>query len=114
MVRHHLKHLSKDLFFHCKFNKIILFFFLSFQKFRFKSPLIQNLLNKARNTKSTDNLTQSSMTTSQIVNENVVDEDAVVTTVQSTTGTNLSDDDDNDDQQDSEVNNTSNGYNVSP
>ena len=26
---------------------------------RFKSPLIQNLLNKARSTRSTDNLTQS-------------------------------------------------------
>ncbi|CAF3988289.1 unnamed protein product, partial [Adineta steineri] len=41
---------------------------------KFKSPLIQSLLNKARNTRSTDNLIQTSMTASQIMTESMIDE----------------------------------------
>ncbi|CAF3376041.1 unnamed protein product [Rotaria sp. Silwood1] len=84
-----------------------------------KSSLIQSLLNKARNTKSSDNLIQSNMTTSQVMNESLIDEE--ITTVQSTTRSDLSDDNDNDDdddddddQQDSGINNTTNGHNDSP
>ncbi|CAF1096861.1 unnamed protein product [Adineta steineri] len=66
---------------------------------KFKSPLIQSLLNKARNTRSTDNLTQSTMTTSQLLIEDP--------TTTSTSQTNLFDDDD---QQDSGINNTPNGH----
>ncbi|CAF0833826.1 unnamed protein product [Rotaria sordida] len=80
---------------------------------KFKSPLIQSLLNKARNTKSTDNLIQSNMTTSQIMNESMVDEET--TTIESTTQSDLSDNDENDDdQQDSEINNITNGHGGSP
>ena len=76
-------------------------------KFRFKSPLIQSLLNKARNTRSTDNLTQSNMTTSQITTENEVDDGTTATTVR--TGSS-----DDEDQQDSGINNTTNGHSDSP
>jgi hypothetical protein len=53
---------------------------------KFKSPLIQSLLNKARNTRSTDNLVQTSMTASQIM----VDESQTAAK-----STDLSDDDHN-------------------
>ncbi|CAF2399776.1 unnamed protein product [Rotaria sp. Silwood2] len=81
---------------------------------KFKSPLIQSLLNKARSTKSSDNLIQSNMTTSQIMNESLIDEETA--TIQSTTRSDLSDDDDDDDndQQDSGINNTTNGHSDSP
>jgi hypothetical protein len=74
---------------------------------KFKSPLIQSLLNKARMTKSTDNLTQSSMTTSQITAENEVDEG--IPTITGRTGSS-----DDEDQQDSGINNTTNGHSDSP
>ncbi|CAF4254044.1 unnamed protein product, partial [Rotaria sp. Silwood2] len=72
---------------------------------KFKSPLIQSLLNKARNTRSTDNLSQTSMTASQIMTESMVDEST--TAVKSTTPTDLSDDDH---QENSNINNTTNGH----
>ncbi|UJR36390.1 hypothetical protein I4U23_029114 [Adineta vaga] len=80
---------------------------------KFKSPLIQSLLNKARNTRSTDNLAQSTMTTSQLMTESMID------TNQSTlVRTDLSDNDDGDDdgteQHDSDINNTVNGHSDSP
>ncbi|CAF1645240.1 unnamed protein product [Rotaria magnacalcarata] len=76
---------------------------------KFKSPLIQNLLNKARNTQSVDNLTQSNMTTSQIMDESMADGETV--TIQSPMRSDTSDDDD---QQDSEIDNTTNGHSDSP
>jgi len=70
---------------------------------KFKSPLIQSLLERARNSRSTDNLSQSNMTTSQIQDE--------IDTHQ-TIQISLSDDDD--DQHDSGINNTLNGHTDSP
>ncbi|CAF3909537.1 unnamed protein product, partial [Adineta steineri] len=67
--------------------------------YRFKSPLIQSLLNKARNTRSTDNLIQTSMTESMI--------DESITAVKSSIPTNLSDDDH---QENSRLNNTTNDH----
>jgi hypothetical protein len=58
-------------------------------------------------TKSTDNLTQSSMTTSQITAENEVDEG--IPTITGRTGSS-----DDEDQQDSGINNTTNGHSDSP
>lgn len=46
---------------------------------KFKSPLIQSLLNKARSTRSTDNLIQTSLTSSQILTESIIDETLVMT-----------------------------------
>lgn len=46
---------------------------------KFKSPLIQSLLNKARSTRSTDNLIQTSMTSSQIMTESIIDETLTMT-----------------------------------
>lgn len=71
--------------------------------YRFKSPLLQSLLNKARNTRSTDNLSQTSMTASQIMTESMMDELSNAT--KSTTSTNLYDDDQN-----STRNNSTNGH----
>ncbi|CAF5201963.1 unnamed protein product [Rotaria magnacalcarata] len=73
---------------------------------KFKSPLIQSLLNKARNTRSTDNLSQTNMTASQIMIESLVDESSTNAT-KSTTPTDLSDDDHN---ENSTINITSNGH----
>jgi len=56
---------------------------------KFKSPLIQSLLNKARNTRSTDNLIQTSMTTSQII----LDQSPLTLEKPSTPSPNRSDDD---------------------
>ncbi|CAF3382512.1 unnamed protein product [Rotaria socialis] len=72
---------------------------------KFKSPLIQSLLNKARNTRSTDNLSQTSMTASQIMIESMVDESANAT--KSTTPTDLSDEYHN---ENSTITITSNGH----
>ncbi|CAF3746591.1 unnamed protein product [Rotaria sp. Silwood1] len=72
---------------------------------KFKSPLIQSLLNKARNTRSTDNLSQTNMTTSQIMTESMIDESITIT--KSITPTDLSDDDHH---ENSEINNTTNGH----
>ncbi|CAF1147751.1 unnamed protein product, partial [Adineta ricciae] len=84
---------------------------------KFKSPLLQSLLDKARNTRSTDNLVQSSMTASQLMTESMIDES--LNTNQSTTRTDPSDDDDdddddNDEQLDSGINNRINGHSDSP
>ncbi|CAM2707856.1 unnamed protein product [Rotaria socialis] len=81
---------------------------------KFKSPLIQNLLNKARNTQSIDNLTQSNMTTSQIMDESMVDGETVTIQSPMQSHTSDDDDDDDDDQQDSGINNTTNGHSDSP
>ena len=72
---------------------------------RFKSPLIQSLLNKARNTRSTDNLLQSNITTSQIINENIINESTTV--AKSTNLNHLSDDER---RENSRTNNTTNGH----
>jgi len=72
---------------------------------KFKSPLIQSLLNKARNTRSTDNLVQTDMTASQIMTESMVDE--TITAANLTTPTDLSDDDH---QEDTIINNNTNGH----
>jgi uracil phosphoribosyltransferase len=74
--------------------------------YRFKSPLIQSLLNKARNTRSTDNLVQTSMTASQIMTESMADE-TMTAAKSTTTPTDLSDDDH---EENSRMNNNSNGH----
>ncbi len=78
-------------------------------EFRFKSPLIQSVLNKARNSRSTDNLNQSSMTASQITAENEADEEIIATTTTARIGSS-----DDEDQQDSGIINTTNGHSDSP
>ncbi|CAF0981501.1 unnamed protein product [Adineta ricciae] len=72
---------------------------------KFKSPLIQSLLNKARNTRSTDNLVQTSMTASQIMTESLIEES--VPLGKSTTLTNLSNDDH---LENSRINTNTNGH----
>lgn len=86
-----------------------------FAYFRFKSPLIQNLLNKARSSRSTDNLIQTSMTASQIIAEPETDEGTMPVTIHISSSSSSDDDnDDDDDQQDSGINNTTNGHSDSP
>ena len=60
---------------------------------RYKSPLIQNLLNRARDTRSVDNLSQSNMTDSQLISESMLDETTNIT--QTTIATDPSVDSDN-------------------
>lgn len=67
--------------------------------------MIQSLLNKARNTRSIDNLSQTSMTASQIMTESMIDEST--TAAKSTTLTDLSYDDH---EENSRLNNTTNGH----
>lgn len=64
--------------------------------------MIQSLLNKARNTRSTDNLAQTSMTASQIMTESMITESTMTIT-----STDLSDDEQ---QENSRINNTTNGH----
>ncbi|UJR09714.1 hypothetical protein I4U23_013943 [Adineta vaga] len=73
---------------------------------KFKSPLIQSLLNKARNTRSTDNLVQTSMTASQIMTESMIEESVSIGL--SSTSNNLSN---VDHHETSRINTTTNGHN---